>query len=152
MTSPHAGVRHDPGPAAGTGGTPRREVAEPLGTFPRRIPVRSADGRRWDVVSCARETVATTASGTVAGATIEDAGDRVVVAFWTSPALPHELRAQLVETTFAHPAIRGQRPVLLSIPVNDSEVLVEARHHLDGARSRVAGSTCLVEGRVGAPA
>lgn len=130
---------------------PSFPVPEPLGTFPRRIAMRSTDGRHWQVLSCARRTVATTTHGAVAGATIDDAGDRVVVEFWSSPALPHELRALLVDTTFAHPAISGQRPVLLCVPVNDSEVLTEARNHLDDPHSHVAGSTCLIEGRVAAP-
>jgi hypothetical protein len=124
----------------------------PLGTFPRRVSVRSADGRRWDVQTSARETVATSPGGTVAGATIQDRDERVVIQFWTSPALPRELRAQLVEATFAHPAIRGRRPVLLSVPVGDSEVLVGARNRLEDPCSRVAGSTCLIEGLVPATA
>jgi hypothetical protein len=129
---------------------PREPVAtEPQATFPRRARVESADGRRWDVVTSAGGTEVSCPGGVVAGAQVQDDDERVVVAFWTSPALPREVRARLVGLTFAHPAIRPRRPVLLCVPAGDSEVLVHARGRLDEPRSHLAGATCLIEGRAG---
>jgi hypothetical protein len=58
---------------------------------------------------------------------------------------------RLVGEAFAHPAVRPERPILVTLPRGDSAVLEQVHAHLHGARSRVAGVTCLVEGRVRAP-
>ena len=56
--------------------------------------------------------------------------------------------SRLVDEAFAHPAVRARRPILVTLPRGDSAVLQEVEAHVDGALSRVAGVTCLVEGRV----
>jgi hypothetical protein len=53
-----------------------------------------------------------------------------------------------VGEAFAHPAVRAQRPILVTLPRGDSAVLHEVEAHVAGAQARVAGVTCLIEGRV----
>lgn len=84
----------------------------------------------------------------MAGASIEGAGDRVVIGSWTSTAARHDVRIGPVEATFVQRAIRAERRVLRCVAVRDSDVLTGARSPLDEACSRVAGSTCLIEGCV----
>ena len=116
----------------------------------RTVPSpRAPESRAWDVRPSPSGAVVTTSGRPLAEGRVEDAGDRVVVHFWTSPGLPPQLRVRLVGLTFGHPALRPRRPVLVCVPAGDSEVLTEARAHLAGARSRIAGATCLVEGQLG---
>jgi hypothetical protein len=80
---------------------------------------------------------------------VRDRDHRLMLEFWTaSPALPVELRRELVRQAFTHPAVRPGREVLACTPTGDSEVLTAVRDRVSGARSRVAGATCLVEGTV----
>src|SRR5919199_1868065 len=58
--------------------------------------------------------------------------------------LPADLVTRFVGEAFAHPAVRAQRPILVTLPRGDSAVLQEVEAHVDGALSRVAGVTCLV--------
>jgi hypothetical protein len=122
---------------------------EPVGTFPRRVRGQSRQGHRWDVLTSAGGVTVTTPEGLVAEARVRDRERWVVLEFWTSsPALPLELRRQLVRHTFDHPAVRAGRRVLACTPTGDSEVLTAVRDHVVGASSHVAGSTCLVQGRL----
>jgi hypothetical protein len=122
---------------------------EPVGTFPRRMRGESRQGHRWEVQTSAGGVTVTTPEGLVAEARVRDRERWVVLEFWTSsPALPLELRRQLVRHTFDHPAVRAGRQVLASTPTGDSEVLTAVRDRVGGAHSHVAGSTCLVEGTV----
>jgi hypothetical protein len=73
---------------------------------------------------------------------------RVRLDFWVDERLPRELRTRLTTMAFEHPAVRHHRPVSAAIPHRETEVLLELRSHLDDASTRVAGATCLLEGRV----
>ena len=125
----------------------------PLPSFPRRIPGSSADGRHWDLLTAPGSVTAVTAAGTVGEAHVCVRDERVVVELWADePGLPAELSEALVTQAFALPAVRPHRPVLVCVPQRDGEVLAQARRHVEDARSRAAGVTCLIEGRVGEPA
>lgn len=74
---------------------------------------------------------------------------QVVVEFWAdAPGLPAELSDQLVTQAFALPPVRAHRSVLVCIPRYDGAVLAEARRHVEGGWTRMAGVTCMLEGRV----
>jgi len=88
-------------------------------------------------------------TGRLAEAQVAEETGRVVVDIRPELlGLPADLVTRLVGEAFAHPAVRAQRPILVTLPRGDSAVLQEVEAHLDGALSRVAGVTCLVEGRV----
>ena len=75
--------------------------------------------------------------------------EQVVVEFWVEgPGLPAELSAELVRYAFLLPAIRPHRPVLVCVPRHDGAVLAEAQRRVEGAWTRAAGVTCLLEGRI----
>jgi hypothetical protein len=87
-------------------------------------------------------------TGPVAHAEVQEDDASVRLAFWLEERLPRELRSQLTRTVFDHPALRRHRPVSVALPHGESDVLLEVRSRVDDARTRVAGSTCLLEGRV----
>lgn len=83
------------------------------------------------------------------GARVTEQGNRVVLEFPAiSGARRDGLAAALVREAFTHPAVRADRPIVVCVPRGDSDVLAEVRPHLEAPRTRVAGVTCLVEGRV----
>jgi hypothetical protein len=124
-------------------------VADPLATFPRRIRERGDDGRPVELLTSRTGVAVVGEGGRLAEAQVAEEPDRVVVDIRPELfGLPADVVARLVEETFAHPAVRAERPVLVTLPRGESAVLEEVRAHLDGARSRVAGVTCLVEGTV----
>jgi|SRR4051794_9859609 hypothetical protein len=124
-------------------------AAEPIATFPRRIRGCAGDGRPWELLTSRTGVTVETASGRLAEAQVAEEAERVVVDFWADTiGLPADIGARLVGQAFAHPAVRAHRPILVTLPRGESAVLEQVRTHLDGARSRVAGVTCLVEGRV----
>ena len=84
----------------------------------------------------------------VAHVEVQDRGAVVGLVFWVDERLPRELRTRLTRTAFEHPALRSERPVSVAVPQRESEVLTEVRQHLANASSHVAGTTCLLEGRV----
>jgi hypothetical protein len=87
-------------------------------------------------------------TGPLAEAHVAEDADRLVVNLWAEPGVPDDVRAHLLQEVFALPVVREHRPVLVALPRGESTVLEWVRDHLEGARSRVAGATCLVEGRV----
>jgi hypothetical protein len=92
-----------------------------------------------------------TTAGTVAEAHVSEPDERVVVELWSgSPDLPPELTADLVARAFALPAIRPRRPVLVCLPRRDAALLEAAHRYVRAAWTRAAGTTCLIEGRIGA--
>ena len=74
---------------------------------------------------------------------------KVFYGFMDEPDLPAELGDQLVARAFALPAVRMHRPVLVCIPQRSCGLLARARRHVQDARTRAAGVTCLLEGQVG---
>jgi hypothetical protein len=72
----------------------------------------------------------------------------VQLEFWVDQRVPRELRARLTSRAFEHPALRAHRPVSVGLPRGETEVLREVRSHMADASARVAGATCLLEGRV----
>jgi hypothetical protein len=81
---------------------------------------------------------------------VSERDEQVVVEFWADgPDLPAELGIQLVSHAFSLPALRPHRPVLVCVPQYNGAVLAEARRRVDGAWTRTAGVTCLLEGRIG---
>jgi hypothetical protein len=119
------------------------------GTFPRRFSAASSDGRRWEMLTNVAGVTVTSPRGTVAEARVSERGDQVVLEIWAGADLPQELSSQLVDHAFAHPSVRSDRPVLVCLPTRYASVLREVTHHVADPRTRVAGVTCLVEGRVG---
>jgi hypothetical protein len=124
-------------------------AADPLATFPRRIRGHSGDGRSWELLTSRAGVSVVGEVGRLAEAQVAEEADRVVVDIRAELlGLPADLVTRLVGEAFAHPAVRARRPILVTLPRGDSAVLHEVEAHVDGALSRVAGVTCLVEGRV----
>jgi hypothetical protein len=122
---------------------------DPTPTFPCRIEGPSRD-ERWELTTSTAGVTATTDARPVALARVTERGEQVVVELWSGPApLPAAVRAGLVAEAFAHPAVRTARPVLAVVPRGDTDLIDAARARVSGASSRVAGVTCLIEGRVG---
>ena len=148
-----------PTPQAGPSRTRRREpAAAPVSVAEPRLPVdtgrrtsgRSADGRQWELLTDPSSVTAVTRRGTVAEAHVSERDEQVVVEFWADgPDLPTELSAQLVRQAFSLPAVRPRRRVLVCVPQHNGAVLAEARRRVEGAWTRTAGVTCLLEGRIG---
>lgn len=88
-------------------------------------------------------------AGTVAGARIRENGDCLSVDIWLDRGtLPHHLRTDLARGVLAHPTARPGRTLLAAFPCGESELLEGLRSGLTGVQTRVAGSTCLLEGRI----
>src|SRR6185369_1558634 len=120
----------------------RNVAADPLATFPRRIRGQANDGRPWELLTSRTGVAAVGEAGRLAEAEVAEEPGRVVVDIRPeSLGLPAELVGRLVGEAFAHPAVRAERPVLVTLPRGDSAVLEAVRAHVDGARSRVAGVT-----------
>lgn len=123
--------------------------ADPLATFPRRIQGRAPDGHPWELLTSRTGVAVMSETGRLAEAHVVEEPERVVVDFRpTVPGLPADIGACLVRQAFAHPAVRAHRAILVTLPRGESAVLERVLAHLEGARSRVAGVTCLVEGHV----
>jgi hypothetical protein len=130
----------------------RNVAADPLATFPRRIRGHSGDGRSLELLTSRTGVAVVAETGRLAEVQVAEETDRVVVDIRTDLfALPDDVVPWLLAEAFAHPAVRAQRSVLVTLPRGDSAVLEEVQARLEGARSRVAGVTCLVEGRVRTP-
>lgn len=127
-------------------------VADPLATFPRRIRGRSGDGRSWELLTSRTGVAVVGETGRVAEAQVAEESDRVVVDIHAEVlGVPADIVSRFVGEAFAHPAVRAQRTILVTLPRGDTAVLEEVQAHLEGASSRVAGVTCLIEGRVRTP-
>src|SRR3954451_4848341 len=124
-------------------------LSDPMATFPRRIRGHSGDGRSWELLTSRTGVSVIGEVGRLAEAQVAEETDRVVVDIRPELlGLPADLVTRLVNSAFAHPAVRARRPILVTLPRGDSAVLQEVEAHVEGASSRVAGVTCLVEGRV----
>jgi predicted regulator of Ras-like GTPase activity (Roadblock/LC7/MglB family) len=124
-------------------------AADPLATFPRRIRGVSGDGRSWELLTSRTGVAVVGETGPVAEAQVAEETDRVVVDIHAELfGVPADVVSRLVGEAFAHPAVRARRPILVTLPRGDSAVLHEVEAHVDCAQSRVAGVTCLIEGRV----
>ncbi|MGY1602191.1 hypothetical protein [Geodermatophilus sp. SYSU D00815] len=120
----------------------------PLATFPRRIRGHGADGLPWELLTSRTGVEVVSRAGRFAEAQVSDEAERVVLDFRSeAPGVPGDVAARLVEQAFAHPAVRTHRPVLVALPRGESAVLAQVLARTDGG-CRVAGVTCLVEGRV----
>ncbi|MGY1692471.1 hypothetical protein [Geodermatophilus sp. SYSU D01105] len=129
---------------------PRPRTAPTALARPRRIPGGTPDGRRWELLVEPTGVTVVMSAVAVAEAHVWEPDGEVVVEFWADgPDLPDPLSAQLVEQAFAHPAVRAHRPILVCAPRQDGTLVQEARRRIEGARTRAAGTTCLMEGRVG---
>jgi hypothetical protein len=107
-------------------------------------------GRRWVLRNDENTVTAVTTDGTVAEARVSEPDERVVVELWASPSdLPPELVTDLVARAFALPAMRPHRAVLVCVPRRDAALLEQAHQHVRAAWTRAAGTTCLIEGRIG---
>jgi hypothetical protein len=84
----------------------------------------------------------------VAHVEVREHGPRVDLVFWVDERLPGELRTRLTRSAFEHPALRTDRAVTVALPHRETDVLLEARTHLADSSTRVAGATCLLDGRV----
>jgi hypothetical protein len=141
-----AQVPSPPGTSPPTVPTPRI----PSDEFPRRISGRSADGRVWELLTNPGGVTAVTSRGKVGEARVSVRGEQVVVELWADgPDLPPDLGARVVSEAFSLPAVEAHRPVLVCVLQRDGALLDQARRHVQGARTRAAGVTCLIEGRIG---
>lgn len=140
----------------GVDGAPAPPVGEQqvsAGAAPSGTPGRRTAAGQWELVTDSTGVTAVTPAGAIAEARVSERDEQVVVEFWADPAdLPRDLCVRLVTQAFSLPAVRPHRPVLVCAPRRSGAVLAHARRRVQGARTRAAGVTCLIEGRVGAAA
>jgi hypothetical protein len=122
-------------------------VDEPPVRASVRTPLDAA-GRHWWLERDDRGVTARSGRVPVAHVEVQVRGPRVDLLFWVDERLPRELHTRLTRSAFEHPAVRPHRPVTVALPHRETDVLLEARSHLADASTRVAGATCLLEGRV----
>ena len=150
--TPPAAVTAPPAAADTEVSPPQRTSSPtvPADGLPRRTSGRSADGRGWELLTDPGGVTAVTSTGTVGEARVSVRGEQVVVELWADgPDLPPELGAQVVDEAFLLAAVEAHRPVLVCVLQRDGALLDQARRHVQGARTRAAGVTCLIEGRIG---
>src|SRR4051812_20014628 len=111
------------------------------------IPV-DAPRDQWCVERDASGVTARSGRVPVAHVEVREHGPRVDLVFWVDGRLPRELHTRLTSSAFAPPAVRSHRPVTVALPPRQTDLLLEARTHVAEATTRVAGATCLLEGRV----
>lgn len=134
-----AGAPDAPGPADG----------EPLGSLPRRVSGRAPDGRSWELSATRAGVTVVMAAATVADVRIWESDGLVAVQFWADGTdLPDGLGVQLVGQAFAHPSVRAGRAILACVSRRHGVLLQQVSRRIDGARTRAAGMTCLIEGTV----
>jgi hypothetical protein len=85
-------------------------------------------------------------SGRRASATVASDG-RVATISFAVPCgtVSSGVRTALVRSVFQLPAVRGCRAIRVSTPLGDFELLDQLRRYLPRARTRAAGSTCLID-------
>lgn len=116
---------------------------------PRRTAGRFPDGRGWEVRTDGAGAAVLMAGRTVAEAHLWCRGEELTMEFWVDGQdLPGQVGARLVAAAFAEPAVHDHQPVLICLPRRDGGLLEHVRRHIDGARTRAAGMSCLVEGTV----
>lgn len=116
---------------------------------PRRALGQFPDGRAWEVTADGVGATVLMAGRPVAEAHLWRRGEDLAIEFWVDGQdLPDEVSARLVAAAFADPAVRDHQPVLICVPRRDGGLLGHVHRHLDDARTRAAGMTCLVEGTV----
>jgi hypothetical protein len=86
--------------------------------------------------------------GAIAHAEVREDDDRVRLDFSIDERLPHELHRSLTSMVFEHPALHPRRLVSAAFPHRETDVLLEVRSHVVAISTRVAGTTCLLDGRV----
>lgn len=86
--------------------------------------------------------------GAVAHVEVADEGATVQLVFWLDEGLPRQLGTALARAVFERPALRPRRPVAVALPHRETDLLQEVQAHVAEARTHVAGTTCLVDGRV----
>jgi hypothetical protein len=59
-----------------------------------------------------------------------------------------QLYTRLTSMAFEHPSLGPQRWVSAAFPHRETDVLLEMRSHVAVTSTRVAGTTCLLDGRV----
>lgn len=127
-------------------GTARAAPGVPL---PRRTCGQFPDGRAWEVSADGDGASVRMAGRTVAEAHLWSRDEQLTMEFWVDGQdLPGQVGAQLVAAAFAEPAVRDHQPVLICLPRRDGGLLEHVRRHVEGARTRAAGMSCLVEGTV----
>lgn len=105
--------------------------------------------QHWHLVRDDSGVTAVDEQGQLAAAWIREDGDQVCVEFeLTAVPVPVQLGTELTRAAFDHAALRRTRPLLAVVPHGSTEVLDELRRHVPDARARMAGSTCLLQGRV----
>jgi len=102
----------------------------------------------WRCEADERGVTAFSPSGPAAQVTVHEVDAGVQLDFWVSDGVPHQVRSELTRRVFQHPALRPRRVVAAALPQRETEVLQEIRAHVVDEHTHVAGSTCLVEGRV----
>lgn len=116
---------------------------------PRRTCGRFPDGRPWEVTADGAGAAVLLGGRTVAEAHLWVRDEELTIEFWVDGQdLPGQVSAQLVAATFAEPAVHDHQSVLICLPRRDGGLLEHVRSHVDGARTRAAGMSCLVEGTV----
>jgi hypothetical protein len=95
----------------------RNVAADPLATFPRRIRGHSGDGRSLELLTSRTGVAVVAETGRLAEIQVAEETDRVVVDIRTDLfALPDDVVPWLLAEAFAHPAVRAQRSVLVTLP------------------------------------
>lgn len=113
------------------------------------VAVSGPNPRRWDLIIERDAVAAVTGSETIAEVHIWERDELVILEFWVDGVdAPLALSVELVEQVFAHPAVQAHDPVLACVPRHRRELLEQACRHIEDARTRGAGMTCLIEGRV----
>lgn len=102
----------------------------------------------WHLERSADGITALGATGPSAGVSVTEDEELVRLEFWVSGPQPEALLSALTSAVFDHPAMYGRRQVLATLPHGEPQVLAELCRHLRDVRTYVAGSTCLLDGRV----
>lgn len=139
-----------PGASAGSAGRRRQGAVRPSPTpLPFEPEVwQASPATAWRLVTDSAGVSALGPRGPVGGADLEEDGEIVRVDIWLDGGtLPHRLRGDLAGSIGDHPALRPGRLVVATLPHGEANLLEGLRSQLRDVRTRVAGSTCFVEGR-----
>jgi hypothetical protein len=109
---------------------------------------RPGEPRGWWLENDDAGVTARSQANQVAQVDVQDRGDRVDLAFWFDERVPSGMATDLAREVFQHPALQPHRPVAVALPQRHAELLGELRAHLVDSTTHVAGTTCLVVGRL----